>query len=114
MKHSIKAFFLSAVFGLITLGAYSQDAQPRVPKWYSNKGYWVVESNIHSPLSHVVRFYNNDNVLLYQETLSNTKLDTEKRRVKMKLKKVLESAVLAWEQKKTTVNDQSYLAAILK
>jgi hypothetical protein len=114
MKHSLKALLLSVTFSLFAFPVFSQDNGPRIPKWHSEKGYWVVESNIHAPLDHVVRFYNNDNVLLYRETLTNTRLDPSKRSVKMKLKKVLEAAVIAWEQKKATVNDQAYLAAILK
>lgn len=77
-----------------------QDRRPKFPSWVSDKGYWVVESNIHSPLHHVIRFYNNDNELLYKETLTGIKLDPEKRKVKMKLKKILESTVLAWKKKK--------------
>src|SRR5688572_28374509 len=114
MKHSLKALLLSAALSLFALSDFSQENNPGIPKWHSDKGYWVVESNIHAPMDHIVRFYNNDNVLLYKETLTNTRLDTSKRSVKMKLKKVLEAAVIAWEQKKGTVNDQAYLAAIFK
>jgi hypothetical protein len=58
----------------------------------------VVESN--TPLDHIIRFYNNDNELLHKETLTGIKLNPERRKVKMELKKVLESSVLAWEKKK--------------
>ena len=91
MKQSFKALMFSTFFAFVFITAFSQDEPTRIPKWYSEKGYWVVESNIHSPLEHIVRFYNNDNVLLYKETLTNTRLNPEKRSVKMKLKKVLES-----------------------
>ncbi len=77
-----------------------QERRPKFPDWVSDKGYWVVESNIHSPLDHIITFYNNENELLYKETITGVKLNPEKRKVKMKLKKVLESAVLAWEKKK--------------
>lgn len=88
------------------MGSFAQlissqkDRRPKFPSWVSDKGYWVVESNINSPLNHIVRFYNNDNELLYRENLTGVKLDPEKRKVKMKLKKVLESTVLTLEKKK--------------
>lgn len=71
-----------------------------VPKWVSEKGYWVVEGNVHSPLNNTIRFYNNEDVLVYTESLKGVKLNTNKRKVKMKLKKALETAITAWESKK--------------
>jgi len=79
---------------------FQQERRPKFPDWVSEKGYWVIESNINSPLNQIVTFYNNDNELLYKETMTGVKLNPEKRSVKMKLKKVLESSVLAWEKKK--------------
>ena len=74
--------------------------RPRLPSWVSGKGYWVVESNIHSPYRHTVLFYNNDNELMYRETLQAIKLNAEKRRTKMKLKKALETSALTWQARK--------------
>jgi len=96
---------LLTLLSLISIGLFAQlpfqqERRPRFPGWVSEKGYWVIESNIKSPLDHVVRFYDNDNNILYKETLSGIKLNPEKRKVKMKLKKILESAVLAKENKK--------------
>lgn len=103
------------LFSFFALTAAAQEEQPATTaKWASDKGYWVVEGNIHEPLQHTIRFYNNDDVLLYKESLSGVKLNLDKRKVKMKLKKVLESAVIAWEQKKTTEADKSYVSAILR
>jgi hypothetical protein len=91
------------IIALISIGSLAQlqrKVQPSVPKWVSGKGYWIIESNIHTPLDHIVSFYNNDHVLLYKEALKGVKLNIEKRKVKMKLKKLLEAAVIAWERKK--------------
>ena len=94
-----------ALFSLVSIGSFAQlpfqqERRPKFPGWVSEKGYWVIESNVHSPLTHVVSFYTNDNQLIYKETLTGVKLNPEKRKVKLKLKKVLESAVLARENKK--------------
>jgi hypothetical protein len=103
MKQKFKSVLSLILLALISIGSLAQlqrKAHPEIPKWVSDKGYWVIESNIHTPLDHIVSFYNNDQVLLYKETLNGVKLDPEKRRVKMKLKKLLEAAAFAWEKKK--------------
>ena len=106
MTYRTRSWIVVTVLSLISMGSFAQltssqqEHRPKFPRWVSDKGYWVVESNINSPLNHIVRFYNNDNELLYKETLAGVKLNPDKRKVKMKLKKVLESSVLAREMKK--------------
>ena len=114
MKQKIKTLLAATALSLISLCSFSQTAQHAIPRWVSDKGHWVVESNIHSPLDHIIWFYNNDNVLVYKETLTGVKLNPEKRKVKMKLKKVLEASVLAWEKKRVPEENKEYVAAILK
>ena len=118
MNKTTMKSLVSALFCLLTLSAFAQEQDatpaPRMPRWVCDKGYWVVESNIHSPLNHTIWFYTNEEVLIYKETLSGVKLNLEKRAVKMKLKKVLETAILAWEQTKVKQEDKHYVAAILK
>lgn len=99
----------------ISLCSFSQKEQSAsvIPRWVSDKGYWVVESNIHSPLDHIIRFYSIDNVLIYKETLTGVKLNPAKRKVKMKLKKVLDASVLAWEKSRVPEENKEYVASIL-
>jgi hypothetical protein len=102
------SWLLIGLFSLVSIGSFAQKPfqqkkRPNFPAWVSEKGYWVVESNINTPLDHVVSFYDNDNTLIYKETLQGVKINPEKRKVKMKLKKILESAVLAFETKKANV-----------
>ena len=108
-----KIISIAAVVAMcfISLTSFSQSQAPR---WVSDKGYWVIESTITSPLEHVVRFYNNDDILLYKESLSGVRLDPKKRKVKMKLKKVLESSITAWQKKKVSEENKDYVAALLK
>jgi hypothetical protein len=96
MKKKIQQYMAAGIFSFISLIAAGQD-QPEKPSWVTDKGYWVVESNIHTPLQHSIRFYNNENVLIGRKELSGVKLDTRKRKVKLMLKEVLESSLLAWE-----------------
>ena len=103
MRQKLKSVLSLIILALISIGSLAQlqrKTQPSIPKWVSDKGYWIIESNIHTPLDHIVSFYNNDHVLLYQEALTGVRLNPEKRKAKMKLKKLLEAAVFAWERKK--------------
>ena len=92
---------------LLSAGLFAQatvrkeKSKPGIPAWVSDMGYWVVESNIHFPKTHEVSFYTHDNLLMYKERLEGVKLNPEKRSVKMKLKKTLESSVLSWYRQKT-------------
>lgn len=125
MKQKIKAAMILAALILISVGLFAQlntvkkqKGKPKCPAWVSEMGYWVVESNINSPKNHVISFYTNDNILMYKETLKDVKLNPEKRAVKMKLKKALESSVISWYHQKTKnsidSNDQSFVKAVLK
>ena len=114
MKQTFKCWMGGALMTLLYLGSFAQEKNPAAPKWHSEKGYWVVESNIHSPLQHEVRFYNNDNLLLYRETLTGIKLDPTRRSVKMKLKKILDSSAEAWQGQKRMEENKDYVMAILK
>jgi hypothetical protein len=114
MKQHFKTLLAGAVLSLLSFASFSQDEKPSIPRYVSDKGYWVVESNIHTPLDQIIWFYNNDNILMYKEVLNGVKLNPDKRKVKMKLKKVLEASALAWEQKKVPEENKQYVAAILK
>jgi hypothetical protein len=100
MKRQLKKYVVVFIFLLSGFFAFGQQAMQKQPGWVSANGYWVVEGNIHSPLQHTVRFYNNDHLLVGRKDLSGTRLNINKRRVKMKLKEMLETSLLAWEKTK--------------
>lgn len=114
MKKQIKTLSLAIGLILFTGITYSQKGSHPFPPWVSKRGYWVAESNIHTPRNHVIRFYTNDNVLVYTESLTDIKLDIDKRKVKMKLKKALETALLLSEQHKMPEMISGSVVAILK
>lgn len=103
MKKIIIAGILNVMLTFSYLLASAQEERIPTPKWVSDKGYWVVESNIKTPRNHSIRFYNNEDLLIYTETLEGVKLNVKRKKVKMKLKQVLESAVLAWEGKESSL-----------
>lgn len=91
----------------------AQERDNFIPRWVSKMGFWVVENNESTPRMHVILFYNNNNVLVYRETLSDVKLNLNRARVKMKLKRVLESSVVAFEKKKEQGEELALVKAAL-
>ncbi|MES2891102.1 MAG: hypothetical protein V4725_03795 [Bacteroidota bacterium] len=69
------------------------NVDPKPPRWHSDKGYWVIESNVKTPHQSIVRFFNADRQLIYTENINGVKLDCSKRKTLMKLKRVLEKVV---------------------
>jgi hypothetical protein len=114
MKKIITSLTIVAIISLFTITSFAQQSKTAVPKWVSEKGYWVVENNINDPFHHIIRFYNNDDVLIYKETLSGVRLNTDKKKVKMKLKSVLETSAMAWDLKRVPEEEKQYVSAILK
>ena len=113
MKKTFKVFAL--MIGLI-ITAFSATAQEEeitpmasgVPKYVSDKGYWVVEGNIHNKQEHTVHFYNNEDLKVYQETITG-KLKLNRRKTLMYMKRMLDAAVVAWEQRRP-VNENLFAA----
>lgn len=114
MKKSIQLWVALVFASLVTFSSFAQESKSQVPKWVSEKGYWVVESNTNDPLNHIIRFYNNDNVMIYKETLSGVRLNIDRKKVKIRLTRLLETSALAWEQRKVAEEEKQYVMAILK
>ena len=116
MKQQLKFLIATLAIFLSSFTSFAQEETQTTSssKWVSDKGYWVIESNTKDPLQHAIRFYTNDDVLVYKEAVAGVKLNPAKRKVKMMLKKVLETSLLAWEKKKTPEENMNYVMAILK
>lgn len=93
---------------------HAQDEQELTAPWVSDKGYWNTESNIHDPLNHTIRFYTTDGRLFHTEKLSGVKLDIDKRKTKMKLKKALEQTMELYSKQEPPKQISQYLVAYLK
>ena len=115
MKQLIRTYAAAFSFCLISSSVFAQSDSPmHTPRWVSDKGYWVAESNIHKPQEQTIWFYNNENVLVYKETLTGGKLNLNRGKVKMQLKRVLEASVQSWNATKKLEEDKHYLAGALR
>ena len=117
MKSMLSA---AALFILLASSSYTfgqEEAEPvrqRIPKWISEKGYWVVESNVKTPFNSIIHFYNNDNVVVYREKVDGVKINLHKNRTKMRLKKVLEQSIVAYESTNVIKENQQWVAKALR
>ena len=101
MQSIIRLSFTLIFFILISsfsLKAQQTSSSPKAPRWLSDAGYWVVETNGTDRHCHVIYFYNNKHEMVYKESLTGVRLRLAKRNVKMKLRKVLETSVASWER----------------
>ena len=119
MTHKRRSWIVIVILSLLSMGTFAQpvvsqdEEKPKFPRWVSDKGYWVIESNIKYPKDYIIRFYNTDNTLVYKETLAGVKLNLKKTKVKMKLKRILESSVVAWEMKMKTIEELELVKSVL-
>lgn len=77
------------VLALATM-AHFANAQ-KVPM--SSNGYWVIESSKQTPKQSIVRFYNLNNELVYQETVTGKKLKVDNNRTRIALNNTLQVAL---------------------
>ena len=117
MKNVITATAL-LLFLTTSLSSLAQDeAEPvsqHIPRWISDRGYWVVESNVKTPFNSIIHFYNNDNVLVYREKVDGVKINLNKSRTKMRLKKILEQSIVAYEKNHSIPENEQWVAKALK
>lgn len=92
-----KSLLLLAMIYIVSIAGSAQllnaAAKRNAPKWLSDKGFWVVESNIETTASCTLYFYNNQKQLVYKEEVNGKVINLTKRKTKMILKKVLEQSV---------------------
>jgi|SRR6478672_9801124 len=116
----MKKLILASVvvfFTTLSFKTFAQDESqpaPRPAKWISEKGYWVVESNIHTPTHSIIHFFNNNNVEVYKEEVNGVQINLEKKRTKMKLKKILEQSIVAWQHDHLLKENEQWVANALR
>jgi predicted phosphohydrolase len=70
----MKNFIITAlIVAATTMGSYAQKTKT------INHGFWVAESNKNNPKEQTIRFYNDEEKLVYEEIISS-KLDVHKKK----------------------------------
>jgi hypothetical protein len=102
MKKIPTTLIAGFILWLTALPAIAQEDVPLTPSWVSERGFWVVESRNDSS---IVYFYNNDNQLVYKEEISGI-LNTDRRRIKLRLTRKLEQVVTAFSRQNRPIYRQ--------
>ncbi len=78
------------------------------------EGFWVLESNVHDKKSTIIRFYTDSSVLIYEETVNNCRLNINRKKNLLDLKKGLEEAMITWNNKKDVLKNGDMMAVLMK
>ncbi len=116
MKKTFYTLSFTLVFICFSIAANAQGAEksPRCPKWVSADGYWNVVSNVHTPKTNTIYFYNNQEQLVYTEKMDNIVLNLNKRKVRMNLKKVLDQSLLAFNNNQRAAENEMLVKNLIK
>ena len=98
-----------AITVLIILAAsFGTQAQSKNSQPVARDGFWVIET---TPKSHqcTVRFYTNEQKLIYQETV-NRSLNIARRQTKQQLNVALEQAMFVWNATHKVPTDRQWVA----
>src|SRR5688500_206960 len=116
MKSLLKLCFVISVIVLANMPAKAQDEKSNktaVPRCVPEAGHWVAENNPHKPKQYTIYFYTNNHELVYKEKIEGVKLNLDSRRVKMRLKKVLETSLLAWREQRQPKENEGLVISLL-
>jgi hypothetical protein len=103
-------FFLFLILSFLFHINVSAQANGKAPKWLSGKGFWNIESNIKTPRTNTIYFYNNNKELVYKETVTNKRVNINRKKVCKKLEAVLIQAVTAWEKQNVLGENEALVA----
>lgn len=107
-------FLLVIAFFMTAIASTAQERKHKTPEWLSDKGSWMVESNVHTPRHHIIHFYNKDGIEVYKEEINGVRLNLKRSKTKMHLKQVLESSVLVWEEERIRRENEALVAKRLR
>src|SRR5689334_18985316 len=75
----------------------------------SGNGFWVIESNIKTPKNATVFFYNDNNDLIYKESVAGKKLKIKSEKVRNQLNEVLQQSLTIWNKEKVAKENQQWV-----
>lgn len=114
MKYYLRISILLIAITFVKLPVKAQQTNRRPsPKSRLEKGYWVIEGNIHSPKTNTFYCYNNDDSLIYTEKIVGIKFNTKRRATLKKLNKMLNNSLLTADKINKATENGSLVKAIL-
>lgn len=92
MKKNYPAAFILFIAVFAATQMFAQNKPDFVPE----KGYWQLVSNVKNKKNVTVRFFNSNNEMIYEETLTNAKMNPERRKVRRQLYYAFQDAYNQW------------------
>lgn len=86
-SHNMK-ILISAFIAMLSLTVSAQEKKDN-----ANFANWVVESNVKTPKSSIVKFYNANQELVYQEVVIGKKIKIERAKVRDGLNQILKQII---------------------
>lgn len=108
MMNTISQLRLAITAVLILTASLTIQAQTNKEPFVSQEGFWVVETPLKSRQC-IVRFYTNDQKLIYEETL-NRCLNIVRKQTKRQLNAALEQAMFVWNATHKVPSDRQWVA----
>jgi hypothetical protein len=101
-------FRLASIATLLLIASFTTQAQVQKESLAPHNGFWVVEI---PPKSHqcTVRFYTNNNLLIYEETI-NRCLNIARRQTKRQLNVALDQAMFVWNATHKVPTDRQWVS----
>jgi hypothetical protein len=117
MKRVYKLLHVMIALAMAHVPVVAQQDQPvnaAVPPWVPESGYWVAENNLNLPRQYTIYFYTNEHVLIYKEKIEGITLNLQMAGVKMRLKKVLETSLRAWQKQQRAKENEGLVINLLQ
>jgi hypothetical protein len=117
MKRFTRILPVMIALAISYLPVAAQDEAPtrvETPRWTPEAGYWVAETNVNQPKQYTIFFYTNEHELIYKEKIEGVQLNLDSRRVKMRLKRVLEKSLLAWQRQRQAKENEGLVISLLQ
>ena len=93
---------------LLIVGSFAASAQSKKEPIIARDGFWVIETPPKSRQC-TVRFYTNDQKLIYEETM-NRRLNIARRQTKQQLNLALNQALFVWNNTHQIPADRQWVA----
>ena len=109
----MKLLQLILLAGAVALGTLTASAHPdggSAKGSMPEHGFWVIVTNLNIPDSATIQFYDQKNVLLYEEHIAGFRFDTGKKRTRRRLNESLVIAMEAWNRDKETLKDKGIVS----
>ena len=95
---------------LLTLNVNAQARRPDLPQ----AGFWVVETAPKAKTGSLVKFYNDDKQLIYEERLGGKCLDVRKEKTVAFLNHALDKVMINWLVTKQVKTNETWVAELRK